>query len=176
MQYETVSTSGTKKLSDDSHIPGVVNRVKQALGVDSLPQVAELLDEPLSTVKSWSARDGVPLGPLVRIAARSGRTVDWLIFGDRLILATAHGAQNSTETQHPSVASPSPPAYSGGARAHRREAPLIEDSERLGLAISAVQSGLRAIGFDPDALPIGRAVQAVYETLPPSVPGVPAKR
>lgn len=61
--------------------PGIVGRMKQALGVDSLSGLAKALDANLSTVKSWSARDDVPLKWLVRCSEQSGRSLDWLVIG-----------------------------------------------------------------------------------------------
>ena len=140
-----------------------MSRVKQALAVDSLPQVAEALGEPLSTVKTWSARDAVPLVHLSRLARRTGKTIDWFVHGDRSDISTATPADAALKGSDVP-----PPAYV------KRSSPVvIHDPEKLGVAISAVQAGLRFVGCDPTKVNIGAPVQALCEVLPWPLPKAP---
>lgn len=70
----------TQKRSHDLTSP--VPRMQEALGVDTLGQLAARLEANLSTVKSWSARGQIPLRWLIRCKQLSGRSLQWLVFGD----------------------------------------------------------------------------------------------
>ncbi len=106
----------------------VLERVKRALGASSLPAVAAALGESLGAVKSWSGRGSVPLHALVRTAALSGLSLDWLVLG-RPQNAPDAGAQ---------VAAEPPAAYD----------PENLDADRLRRALELAQDAARLLGHE----------------------------
>lgn len=66
------------KLND----PDLMRRVRDALGVDTLDAVADVLGEKRSTVGAWSARASMPLNALIRVSEIANRSLDWLAKGD----------------------------------------------------------------------------------------------
>jgi hypothetical protein len=158
------------KMGEDQ--TGVLDRVKQALGVTSLQQVADALGEPLSTVKGWSARGSVPMHTLRRIKQIKKRSLDWLIDGpDGHESSPPKSATDGAFAPHQrdigvalvttNKLQESPPA----AYAAARSATQSPDPVRLGVAIAAVQTGLRSVGIDPNSRQIGGAVSAMYQLL-----------
>ncbi len=96
----------SKKMSD--HHQDVLVRLKAALKVSTLPELAEALGETLGAVKSWSARGSVPLAQLVTAAEKSGRSLDWLVRGIE-VHPPPVGVAHAT--------SPPPPDYSSRSEA-----------------------------------------------------------
>ena len=60
--------------------PGTVfGRLQRLYKASSIEALAELLGEPVGTVKGWSRRDSVPIDRLVAAARSQGASVDWLL-------------------------------------------------------------------------------------------------
>lgn len=142
----------------------VLARVKLALGVSSLPELADALGESLGAVKSWSARGSVPLPALVRAAERSGSTLDWLVRG----VGTQHASDRKPQYASGAAAAHGVPQESGG------EQPPVQPggpySRRVATAIRIVNAGLDAEGVDGDLVPRAEMAGAVFELLPWPIP------
>lgn len=57
----------------------VFGRLQRLYDKPSIEALAELLGEPVGTVKGWSRRDSVPLNRLIEAARTKGSSVDWLL-------------------------------------------------------------------------------------------------
>jgi hypothetical protein len=150
-----------------------MGRVKAALGATSLTQVAEALGEPLSTVKSWSARDAVPLGALRRIKAQTGRSIDWLIYGDETQKSSSSGDAGRVSKSDTVVASSSArEAFANEAPRRYGEQGPDEDpfSKRLATAMDIVDAGLATNSVDASKVPRAEMAAAVFRLLPWPIP------
>ena len=71
-----------KVAQDALDVAAVVDRMRAAYGATSDARLAAILEESQSTIASWRARGSMPLRHVANASRRSGRTVDWLLFGD----------------------------------------------------------------------------------------------
>lgn len=59
----------------------LVGRLLLAYGANTFPELAERMGEKVQTVKNWHYRESVQLKHLVRAAADTKRSLDWLATG-----------------------------------------------------------------------------------------------
>lgn len=81
-------------------------RMKSALGVDSVSEIARILDIPKSTVFNWVNRGTIPFEGCLATAQKKGVSLDWLFLGreqstdsTRLEALEAENAQLRAENQ-----------------------------------------------------------------------------
>jgi hypothetical protein len=153
---------------DDAQ-PAAIERVKEALAVRTLQQLADALGEPLSTVKGWSARGSVPLDQLRRVKDLSSTSLDWLVDGDT---GTEKPTKVTKPVQRSEAQAPSPPGYVSSVDSSRDE----HFGPRLAAAMEIVEAGLAAKGVDTAKVPRYEMAAAVYLLLPWPVPKLPAAR
>jgi hypothetical protein len=154
--------------SDDAQ-PAAIERVKEALAARTLQQVAEVLAEPLSTVKGWSARGSVPLDQLRRVKELSGRSLDWLADGD---VGTGKPTKVEKSVRQHEAQAPSPPAYVSRVDSGKDE----HFGPRLAAAMEIIEAGLAAKGVDAARVPRYEMSAEVYRLLPWPIPKLPATR
>jgi len=149
----------------DGAISPTVERIKQALGVDSLRKVADVLGLPYSTVKGWNARDSVQLEHLRAVKQLSGSPIDWLVDGD-----TEKSVDQTLKTDDRTISSGSDAAPFVAERPATYETGF---NERLSTAINFVEAGLAATGVDRERVPRHLMMDAVFNLLPWPIPRKP---
>ncbi len=60
----------------------VIERMRNAVGVDTDKELAERLDVKPSTPSNWRSRNKLPLEECLHLATEQGLSLDWLVFGE----------------------------------------------------------------------------------------------
>lgn len=164
------------------HHRDVLERLKAALGVGTLPELADALGETLGAVKSWSARGSVPLAHLVTAAEKSGSSLDWLVRGIEMLPASADaapaGSKSAIDFAFAAKSAPAPggkfaPAVAASPPAPAYHGPGTDDPDfgkRLAAAMDIIESGLAAQGVDATKVPRAQMAAEVYRLLPWPIP------